>query len=506
MVGVTPPPSLALLSDEQIRRFIAQGFLVLKSRVPRDVNQSIRRSLDESMDRLGDLGNNVYPQVPLLQEVFRDPVVRGALTSVLGPGYLMHAHRYAHRTAPGAEQRQWHKDTYWGYARKVRNQRPWWAMVMYYPQDVRLEHGPTAVMPGRQHYLQQPPDDPPHVARATGEAGTFLLVHYDQWHQASANTSDITRFMLKFQFLRTAAPTAPPWDGSGGDWRDPAGDPPPCPHRTTWRHVWNWSSGRSPDQWHAPSEPGRIGDLVDRLTHGDERTRADAADQLGMRGQRAGDAVAALAAAVHDEKEPVIMNACQALAAIGAPAVEPLAKALHSPSDLTRRHAASALGTLGPAAIGSLLDAVRSQAEVPRALAAAALGEAGVADHAVVDALGNGLRDANAWVRLCAADALGMLGAPAAPATGALTVAMCRDQDTEVRFTAARALARFGPAGAEATDALVACLEDPNRYVRAYAIEALHRIGSPRAIDALLEHLKASRWCPVTALVHPFKP
>ena len=35
----------------------------------------------------------------------------------------------------------WHKDSYWGYNR-MRNHHPWWAMIMYFPQDTPVELGP----------------------------------------------------------------------------------------------------------------------------------------------------------------------------------------------------------------------------------------------------------------------------------------------------------------------------------------------------------------------------
>ena len=45
------------------------------------------------------------PELPLSQ-------VRGALASILGRGYTMHAHRHLHHSG-GADQ-VWHKDSYWG--------------------------------------------------------------------------------------------------------------------------------------------------------------------------------------------------------------------------------------------------------------------------------------------------------------------------------------------------------------------------------------------------------
>ena len=64
-------------------------------------------------------------------QVFEDPTVAGALTSVLGEGYAMHGHRALHTTRDADQS--WHKDSYWGL-RRMRHHRPRWAMAMYYPK------------------------------------------------------------------------------------------------------------------------------------------------------------------------------------------------------------------------------------------------------------------------------------------------------------------------------------------------------------------------------------
>src|SRR5690606_36812965 len=129
-----------------------------------------------------------------------------------GPNYMLHAHQHGHFNAtpkPGG----WHKDSYWGYKRQ-RNHHPWWAMVMYFPQDTPVELGPTGLVPGTQNYETRvfPDENPVNEALAAGKAGTFLLIHYDIWHRATANPLGYPRYMLKFEFMRTVAPTAPTWD------------------------------------------------------------------------------------------------------------------------------------------------------------------------------------------------------------------------------------------------------------------------------------------------------
>ena len=58
--------------------------------------------------------------------------------------------------------------------------------------------------------------------------------------------------------------------------------------------------------------------------------------------------------------------------------------------------------------------------------------------------------------------------------------------------------ARLVDQPAAAVPALASVLEDGNRYVVGYAIEALERIATPDAITVLLPFLKTARWCPIT--------
>ena len=108
------------LSDEQVRAFLANGHLTLQPELPAGFH---REMFERFVGLIGDdndfnPGNNLLPVVPELQLVFDDPVIKGALTSVLGEGYMMHPHRVLHDNPPGSDQQVWHHDSYWGYKRK----------------------------------------------------------------------------------------------------------------------------------------------------------------------------------------------------------------------------------------------------------------------------------------------------------------------------------------------------------------------------------------------------
>jgi HEAT repeat protein len=98
-------------------------------------------------------------------------------------------------------------------------------------------------------------------------------------------------------------------------------------------------------------------------------------------------------------------------------------------------------------------------------------------------------------VRLRAAEALGNMGADAAPAVPAL-IATLPDETPSVRSGVAFALGHIGPAAADAVPALVELLQDENREVRSMASVALGRIGPPAgaARPALATAFKDPFW------------
>jgi HEAT repeat protein len=96
------------------------------------------------------------------------------------------------------------------------------------------------------------------------------------------------------------------------------------------------------------------------------------------------------------------------------------------------------------------------------------------------------LKDKNAKVRYCAAQALANIGPPAAPATDDL-VACLKDSDADVRFKAVYALGKIGVSSEPALVSLVNAVTDPDETVQQTARETLKTLGPPprEALDSL---------------------
>ena len=499
-----------LLTDAQMQRFIARGYLCLRTELPESFHHSIYQRFDTLIgaDAALNPGNNLLPAVPELNQVFADPIVRGALTSVVGPDYVMHPHRALHNNPPGSDAQRIHKDSYWGYLRRVRNHRCRWAMIMYVPQATPLERGPTGVIPGSQ-YQSQRPDDAlmPEVAGCL-ETGGFLLIHYDIWHRKMKNFTEDKRFMMKFEFIRMREPASPSWDHTDPAWR--LDEPPALNLSAVWRRQWNWLRG-------APSQDTSLNDIdAAALTNSDPHQCLAAINDIARSTEAARTHLSALAALLRDPLEPIAVDAAYAMASAGVDAVPPLLDIIRTDTeddtDLDRgshdgsrpdtsmpaRSAAHGLVEIGPPAVPGLLDILSNAAgSRARKLAAFALGEIAGTDTEVVEALCRATQDPSAAVRINAIEALGLK--PASRTSVATLSRAIKDPDPQARFSAALSLAQIGPAAEEAVPALKDALYDENRYVPGYAVEALERIATPRAIKALLPFLKTARWCPHTS-------
>ncbi|MCZ6680834.1 MAG: HEAT repeat domain-containing protein [Candidatus Poribacteria bacterium] len=446
-----------LLSDEQMRHFIVNGYIILKTDHPANFHEAIFNQTETAFEKEGNPGNNLLPRIPMIQELFDDPTIHGALISLLGPNYYMHPHRHCHYNPPGSQGQNMHIDSW-----TRRRHRTRWVMALYYPQDTPETLGPTGILPGSQYYNTQSNGNGGSEMPLCGEAGTVAIIHYDLWHRATPNRSDQKRYMMKFLFTRMEEPRHPAWNNEQAVW-DAAGDEK---HQPMWTHLWDW---------HAGKKNGAV-------------TR---------RGPAGAASIAEQIEALRDKSEVVCLHAAYTLGAMGEPAVPALMETLAEESAAIRRNASYALTAIGAPAVPALIEASSDGKEWVRESAVEALGDMGLPAQEAIPALSQGLGDESEQVRRNAADGLGIIG-QSSPAAVAPLMGALRDADEWVRRNASLALARIGPDAKNAVPALEAALKDENRYVRANAAETLHRIGTPGAKEVLTRFLMTSRWCPST--------
>ena len=458
------------LTDEQMRDFIINGYVKVKPDFPPNFHENIYEQLNAMFERTGNLGNNVLPLIPEMQEIFDHPVVHGAMQGVLGSDYVLHPHRYCHYNPEGSDGQGFHKDTYEG-DEQIRRHRCRWTMAFYYPQDVTEDMGPTAVLPGSQYYETGDSAHAQPDLSLCGEAGTVTIVHYDLWHRATPNRSDKKRYMVKFLFSRLDEPQTPSWNSDTTDWHN--GEVPE--HPEMWESLWDWYYGKQNGTANGVSHT-EVDALIKTLDNDNERERLNAAYRLGR---------------------------------VGADAVPTLKQALHGTSDAIRNYAGYALSLTGAPAVPTLIDALQATNDSVRGTAAYTLADMGKTAQAAIPALTRAAQDPSEWVRRHATEALGLIGQQVSEDMDlSETVQVLTDGLADdyywIRDNAARSLAKLGTLAEPAIPALVAQLEDENRYVRFHAALALKQIKTPAAQEALFNHLFTSRWCELTTRGTPY--
>ena len=510
------PP--VLLSDQQMNHFLAHGWLQLDTKLPLNYHQSLFKKFNGIVGEDNDVnpGNNLLPVVPELNLVFDDPVIKGALTSVLGKSYMMHPHRVLHDNPPGSEAQVWHHDSYWGYKRKVHNHHPWWVMIMYYPQDMFEEIGPTGVIPGTQYIAQRLDDSDISGIHANGKSGVCMMIHYDIWHRKMKNLTDLKRYMVKFEFIRMEPPSGITWNNTTPDSINQF-EFNSINYQSIWKSQLEWLSGGKIEPEARTFDFSSQVQLRQELDSSDTKIIVDALNKLYGAKNLDFETLSAIETLVRHENEFISLSACYSLAATGNDGITRLIQLMHSNDgenvddprcfidegqkselEMVCRNAVHGLVASGESCIEELIKAYESGMERIKKYVCFALGEIDSNSNSVLDTLATGCLHEDPAVRLNAVEALGLKHCREQDV--ALVDNLLRDIDDEVRFNAALALARNGERSLYATEGLAQALCDPNRYVYGYALEALERINTKKSTDVLIKYLKATRYCPYTTV------
>lgn len=448
-----------LLTDDQMRHFIVNGYITVNTELPASFHDFIYGRTEDVFEKEGNPGNNLLPRIPEIQTVFDDKWVIGGLTSVLGEDYYMQPHRHPHFNRPQSEGQRMHQDGGRRWSHHTRR-----LLVFYYPQDTPIELGPTGIIPGSHYYNTPDGATVSDELPVCGKAGTVAIVNYDLWHRGMPNRTDKNRYMMKFLFARMSEPQSPSWNNEKAEWKQgaPIGD---CEHEKMFQHVWSWHCGKTNE---GSSENGQ-----------------------------SMESVAELIEAIGTDSESVGLGAAYRFGEFGESTVPVLMRAFESESETARRNAYYALSALGAPAVDPLIDRLKHLNPQVRETAAEALGDIGLSAQAATPELVGALQDESEGVRCRAAEALGTVSQGESTAIPALSTAL-QDDDERVRRDAILALARIGSHAVGAVDALGGMFSDDNRYVRGDAVHALYRIGTPEAKEMLLQFLMRTRWCPLT--------
>ena len=294
--------SPTLLSDDQVRRFIADGFIVLDSCLPDVLHEAITSDLHFSLKKESKwLGDNLLPRVPSIDVVLQSSVVRGAMHSLLGPDFAWAPHRFPHNSEPldpdehpvdfdpfenqpamgegSISGSGWHQD---GHSKAGRSRWHTFKAInlFYFPHDVPPEMGPTRLLAGTHLYATLKGAVPSQVFLEPIKAGTLIVADFDLGHAGTPNRSTTSRYMLKFVALRTSNPSQPTWDNQDEQWKTPSelltATHTPC----AWETLWHWLRGND-EAFNVDSTPSSdISELIEKMASADNEDRLSAMYEL----------------------------------------------------------------------------------------------------------------------------------------------------------------------------------------------------------------------------------
>ncbi|MCY4093938.1 MAG: HEAT repeat domain-containing protein [Gammaproteobacteria bacterium] len=530
--------SPTLLSDEQVRRFIADGFIVLDSCLPDALHAGIARELHFSLKEESKwLGDNLLPRVPNIDMVLQSGVAQGAMQSLLGPDFAWAPHRFPHNSEPLEPEARpsdfdpfenqpamgegsisgsgWHQD---GHSKAGRSRWHTFKAInmFYFPHEVPLEMGPTRLLAGSHLYATLQGAVPSQVFLKPIKAGTLIVADFDLGHAGTPNRTTTSRYMLKFVALRTSNPTQPTWDHQNEYWETPVNLLTATHIPRSWESLWHWLRGDARLVHHEPLSASEIPRLLTQMASADNEER---------------------------------LSAMYELVRIGEPSIEPLLQKLRttmgqdrheSPAqddpgfyamspDLTQRRfsrrqfvpedTAVALGLIGSASMDSLVALLDDRDPWMRINAAYALGEIGNSiTEEVADHVGTLLDDELHQIVRAASDALCWL--PYSEKTiDRITRLLTSTRDdwqesamgepklggnwsieNQVRYALSWTLLSrlkhpFGrDVSAQLEDTMLIALPIESGYTPAVLCQGLERIGTPRALRAAIQYLQPRRW------------
>jgi len=464
-------------SDRLLRDFASRGLVVLAPedlRISRDIHQVIYEKEREAFNARRYITAALIPEI---LDVIESPGVVDACDRLVGRNWAIVPFTHNTPFPSGSRDQHWHKDDNGPYnLRKHRHHQAIQIEMLYYPQEVREDNGPTATVPYSQYWTFNHEENHDNFAGAD---------HLDFGYQVDGmeripvsgpdspyDPADIVErrtphdIRLRDAVLNTGWPLLAPYEAAPleqgsvvlyshnllhrgnhrrDDWR-------------TWkehpRFMWRFWLYRTTDpDGDAPDEVDWNGLGIDPLTGVDLAGAPDDATVLwrhhhhwihtgrppptpnGADGIPADDRkreTRKLVTQLHakgDTNEARRIGAAYKLANNGddAVATRVLGKALHSERESVRRAATYGLVAVGPGATGVFLEATTSAVKWVRKAGAYGLGDVAPLRPDVLDALVDRLSaDPSVYVRSVAAGALGCLGRRAiAAGTGTELVPRC---------------------------------------------------------------------------------
>ncbi len=460
-------------TNRLVREYCSRGLVVLSPEslgIPRDIHTSIYETERERFKARKSIDANSIPEICT---VLASPGVVDACNAILGENWAIVPFTHNAPFPSGAHDQHWHKDDNGPFnGRKHRHHQAVQAELLYYPQAVQMDMGPTATVPYSQYWTFNHEENHDNFAGADHldfayhlsgmewipvsgpkssysqadivekrtdhdvrmrnaveklawplnkpfevgplDAGSVVIYSHNLLHRGNHRRDDWKtwkrrpRFMWRFWLYRTIEPNGELLPAF--DWRTESND---------------WLTGV--DTGNASEDVTSVWNYhVAWMQSGHRKNNSTAAETLDT------DVAESNFGHLEDQlrlkgeiNEPKRIGAAYRLAsrAENPAALNVLHRGLHDDLECVRRASTYGLAAVGPSCTPILLAATASTSRWVRKSAAFCLGETGELSESVVEELVKLLlSDPSVYVRSVAASALGCIGRRAIGGNEAATV------------------------------------------------------------------------------------
>ena len=453
-------PALATAPERLLRDFASRGLVVLPPAalgIPRQVHDAIYQKEKQLFaDKRDKISATTIPEI---LDVVNAPGLVAACDQLVGKHWAIVPFTHNTPFPSGGHDQHWHKDDNGPLnARKQRHHHAVQVEMLYYPQAVSRDMGPTATVPYSQYWTFNHEENHDNFAGADHLDFAYHLSGMERVPVSGAKSAygeeEIRHRRTRHDMRMRAAiadtgwPLVRPFEVAPLEAGSVVLHSHNLFHRGNHR-VDDWRAWRQRPRFlwrfwlYRTREPARSPELddvdwnslgVDALTGADLASAPEDAavvwryHHCWLQGRRPPATASPASARCRDRyarslcervhapnaaAEPVRIGAAYKLAGLADQdaAARLLGEALRSERETVRRAAMYGLAALGAAATDTLLDACESPLKWVRKAAVFGLGEAGETTPGVLDTVAKRLaEDGSIYVRSVAAAALGCLG------------------------------------------------------------------------------------------------
>ncbi len=218
IIPKTMNPVLSPELERDVQFFLKWGYLVVDKAISQEQIEILRDALDETFERVGEMFTHT-----LLEEDDRffflldNPPVFQRMQAILGNCVQLHS-ATARVTEPGTPEQDWHRDIPWPVDPEGTpfGSVPAQINCGYYLDELTMENGPIALVPGSQKALFKPPQGHPRFPDeliVLAKPGQAVMFNGWIYHRGLANNSETRRRVCLMCYQNAWIKSREPFDG-----------------------------------------------------------------------------------------------------------------------------------------------------------------------------------------------------------------------------------------------------------------------------------------------------